>query len=215
MSSGIRATVEFATPDVCPIADLSARTEDTIDAVTVSVCAGECSECVLEFSVHAHADVGDDFTPIFSHDASTRYRLTRGRGAGCPCVCLGELGCAVDRYTADEGTLTLVFYASGFEELRRVVQVLRERFPGVNIKRFIRSPAGDPTQHTVYVDRSRLTDRQLEVLTLAYERGYFERPRRANATELAAELGIDPSTFGQHLAAAQSKLLRDVLSDHT
>jgi len=41
--------------------------------------------------------------------------------------------------------------------------------------------------------------------------GYFERPKRANATEIAADLGIAQSTFTEHLMAAQRKLLRDVL----
>jgi predicted DNA binding protein len=49
------------------------------------------------------------------------------------------------------------------------------------------------------------------VLETAHEMGYFERPRRANGTEVAAALDIDPSTFSEHLAAAQRKLLRDVL----
>jgi predicted DNA binding protein len=41
--------------------------------------------------------------------------------------------------------------------------------------------------------------------------GYFGRPREANATEVAAELGINPATFSEHLATAQAKLLEDVL----
>lgn len=41
--------------------------------------------------------------------------------------------------------------------------------------------------------------------------GYFERPRRANATEVADVLDINPSTFSEHLAAAESKLIEDVL----
>jgi predicted DNA binding protein len=41
--------------------------------------------------------------------------------------------------------------------------------------------------------------------------GYFERPKEANATEVAEALGIAQSTFTEHLMAAQRKLLDDVL----
>ncbi|MEF8843240.1 MAG: helix-turn-helix domain-containing protein [Haloarculaceae archaeon] len=66
----------------------------------------------------------------------------------------------------------------------------------------------DPT----LVDRGRLTDRQREVLRTAYRMGYFEYPRSANATEVAETLGIGLSTLAEHLAAAQAKLLDELLT---
>ena len=62
------------------------------------------------------------------------------------------------------------------------------------------------------VDRGVLTDRQREVLRVAFEMGYFERPRETNAEAVAAALGIAPSTLAEHLAAAQSKLTDAVLN---
>jgi predicted DNA binding protein len=56
-----------------------------------------------------------------------------------------------------------------------------------------------------------LTDRQPEVLETAYGTGYFEYPRGANASEVAGEPGIETSTLAEHLAAAQSKLLAELL----
>ena len=50
------------------------------------------------------------------------------------------------------------------------------------------------------------TDRQVEVLTVAHEMGYFDSPRQSNATEVAESLGIGPSTLAEHLAA-ESKLV--------
>jgi predicted DNA binding protein len=63
----------------------------------------------------------------------------------------------------------------------------------------------------VTVDRSELTERQREVLTTAYEAGYFDHPKGANAGEVAESLGIDRSTFSEHIAAAQRKLLSTLL----
>ena len=55
-----------------------------------------------------------------------------------------------------------------------------------------------------------LTDPQREALRTAYEMGYFEYPRDANASEVAAALDIQRSTFTEHLNAAQSKLLDEL-----
>ena len=41
--------------------------------------------------------------------------------------------------------------------------------------------------------------------------GFFEHPREANAEAVAAALDITPSTFAEHLAAAQSKLVDSIL----
>lgn len=211
MPPGIRATVEFTTSDICPIVDLSKAAETTIDSVTHNVCSSECSKSVTEFSLEA-ADIPDgDLTPIFSHGSTHRYRMTHEGDVSCPCECLGLFGCPVTRYVAQEGTLTIVFHAAGYDQLQEVIGELRERFPEISIKRLVRSPAGDHSSDDVLVDRNKLTSRQLEVLETAYEMGYFERPRRTNATEIATELDINPSTFREHLVAAESKIFEDLL----
>jgi hypothetical protein len=217
MPAGIRATIEFTDPEVCPIAGLSRTAGTTVEAVTTNVCVADCGPTVTEFSVTDDLDPDRDYgvdgtiTPVFSHGSTRRYRLVHDGERGCPCACLSRFGCPVERYAARDGTLTLVFHAADYEELKAVVAGLRERFPGTNIRRFVRAPAGDGRRDTVLVDRSRLTARQLEVLKTAHEMGYFGRPREANATEVAAELGINPATFSEHLATAQAKLLEDVL----
>lgn len=210
MTSGIRATVEFATPDVCPIAEISAEAGTTVDSTSTNVCSTDCTESVTEFSVDADCDPDGEVTPVFSHGSTRRYRLSHD-GATCPCERLGRFGCPVARYVARDGTLTLVFHAVDYEELRAVVADLRERFPDVDIKRLVREPVGERSRDDVLVDRSKLTARQLEVLETAHAMGYFERPRGANATEVAEELGINPSTFSEHVAAAETKILDDLL----
>lgn len=211
MPAGIRATVEFTSTDICPIVDISSELSTTIDAVNSNVCPREDGESVVEFSVDAATDVDADITPIFSLGSSKRYRLTLDDESTCPCKYLSQFGCPVVRYVAENGRLTLVFHAETFDQLQEVITGLRHRYPDVNIKKFIRSPAGDGSEDSVFIDRSKFTDRQLEVLETAYDMGYFERPRRANATEIAAELGINPSTFREHIAAAEQKTFADLL----
>lgn len=211
MPSGIRATVEFTGRDICPVVTISEAAETTVHSLTANVCPTGCTESVTEFTLEAERAPDGDFTPIFSRGSNHRYRLSHDGDVTCPCECLGGLGCPVTRYVARDGVLTVVFHAADYDQLQAAIGQLRERFPDVDIKRFVRSPADRLPRDTVSVNRSKLTARQLEVLETAYEQGYFERPRRANATEIAADLGINPSTFREHLTAAESKILEDVL----
>ncbi|KAB1192454.1 DNA-binding protein [Haloferax sp. MBLA0076] len=214
MSAGIRATVEFDSPSVCQIASIAYSTESVVNSVSTSVAPTPESVSVTEFVVDTE-DTPEDIAlePIFSYGNKHLFRISHDGGVNCPCECLGEFGCPIDRYFTQRGTLTLVFHAADYEQLQGVIGELRERFPEVDIKRLVRSPTGDAPEDNVFVDRGKLTTRQLEVLQTAYEMGYFERPRRANATEVAAALDISQSTFSEHLAAAQTKLLGDVLEE--
>lgn len=57
-----------------------------------------------------------------------------------------------------------------------------------------------------------LTDRQREVLRTAFEMGYYDVPRDASTDDVAAELGVDPSTVTEHLQRAERNLLASVFS---
>ncbi len=211
MTGGIRATVEFTEPDGCPVTDVAAAADATVDSVSRTACSGDCGGCVTEFAVESEDVPETDLEAVFVHGSMRWYRFRHGDEVSCPCECLGQLGCPVARYVTDGTTLTLVFHAGDYDALQTAIGALREGFSGVDIKRFVRAPTDDHRADSVLVDRSRLTARQLEVLETAHEMGYFERPRQANGREVADAIGIDPSTFSEHLAAAERKLLSDVL----
>ena len=107
----------------------------------------------------------------------------------------------------------VVFHTAGYDELQRVVGDLQDSHPSMSVQRLMREPPEGRPNDTVFVNRGRLTARQLQVLNAAFEYGYFERPRRINITELGERLDIAPSTVSEHLTVAQSKLFEDVLSD--
>ncbi|ELY52098.1 bacterio-opsin activator domain-containing protein [Natronolimnohabitans innermongolicus] len=52
----------------------------------------------------------------------------------------------------------------------------------------------------------RLTDRQLEVVQLAYYGGYFASPREQSGEDVAGALGISPAAFYRHVRTVQRKL---------
>ncbi|MEY7851384.1 bacterio-opsin activator domain-containing protein [Natrarchaeobius sp. A-rgal3] len=59
-----------------------------------------------------------------------------------------------------------------------------------------------------------LTDRQLEVVQLAYYGGYFESPRTRSGEDVAETLEISPAAFYQHVRTVQRKLF-EALFDGT
>ena len=57
-----------------------------------------------------------------------------------------------------------------------------------------------------------LTNRQNEALRIAFERGYFDVPRRASLDDVAAELDISPSAVSERLRRAQSQLIEETVA---
>lgn len=211
MTDGIRATISFASPGKCPIAATSASAEGRIEQVSTSVSLQSGAGSVSEFMAQGEIEETSQIEPIFSYGETTLYRIEHRIPASCPCETLGEFGCPVHRYVAEDGALTLVFHAPDFETLQSLMASLREQYPPVDVQRLLQPPLEGSPEDRVFVNRGKLTDRQLEVLTVAYEMGYFKRPKDANATEIAEALGIAQSTFTEHLVAAQRKLLSDLL----
>jgi predicted DNA binding protein len=221
MSSGIRATVSFESPEQCPIAQFAARTGTTITQLSTSVARADGDGSTTEFLADTDVD-GDGRIagPVFSYGETNLYRRSHDGGVRdddpqCPCECLGSFGCPIHRYVAEDGTLTLVFHATDFEQLQAVMDEFQRRFGGVSVRSLLQPPLRGTPEERVFVNRGKLTDRQYEVLQTAYEAGYFERPKGANATEVAAMLDISQSTFTEHLVAAQRKILEDVLETET
>jgi predicted DNA binding protein len=210
MPSGIRATVSFSNPGDCVIARAAFESESTVTQVSTSVTLPG-SESVTEFLVPGSVDDLDGIEPVFPYGNAKLYRTHHRGEESCPCECLGGHGCPVHRYEAADGDLTLVFHAADFETLQAAMEDLQDAYAPVDVQQLLQPPLEGAPEQRVFVNRGKLTDRQEEVLEHAFDRGYFERPKRANATELAEQLDISQSTFTEHLMSAQRKLLEDVL----
>lgn len=211
MSSGIRATVSFSGLLDCPLAECSEAAEGAIEQVSTSVTLPGAEGSVTEFVAECPSAGDVDAEPIFSYGTATVYRTRHDGEKRCPCECLGRHGCPVHRYVADDGELTLVFHAADFETLQAAIEDLRETYSSLDVQQLLQPPLEGTTEERVFVNRGKLTDRQHEALETAYEMGYFERPKGANATEVARRLDITQSTFTEHLMTAQRKLLADIL----
>ena len=143
------------------------------------------------------------------------YRYDRPRDGECACRIIEELDCPIADARAEDGVLLLTLHLPDLERLRDVVSALDGTAERVEVRYLVHGAARDDgASDRTLVDRGRLTDRQREVLRTAYRMGYFERPRDANAAAVADALDIAPSTFAEHLATAQRKLLEETLAEN-
>lgn len=218
MGSGIYAELAVGCPTGCALGDLGR--EVPVTAVRRSA-AGD-DRVRVEFTVEdggipedarATGTVdggagGDSFEPVFDHGGGSVYRYSR-EPQGCACDLIERHGCPVRSAAIRNGILVVSFFAPTAEVLRTVVTDLRDATGDVSVRQLTQPTDGD--EDVAVFDRSELTDRQREVLRTAHDMGYFSHPRDASARDVADEVGICVSTFTEHLAAAQRKLMTAVV----
>ncbi|MFB6106424.1 MAG: helix-turn-helix domain-containing protein [Halobacteriaceae archaeon] len=202
MSAGVRVTVAVTDPERCPVAAATTDEATTVDDVTHT----ESHDGRVAEQFRADGSVDVDGERVFERDETGVYRFERPAGWGCVCEVIERTGVPVSSVRAADGHLRVSFHAVDGEEARTAVERLQSTFDGVTVDSVLHS-VGDAEVDTAVVNRNDLTDRQREVIETAREMGYFEYPRDANAAEVAAALGIAPSTFSEHLTAAQAKVL--------
>lgn len=203
--TGVRA--ELAIDDLagCPVASASA------DEPVRGVNWAETADGTVEQFSTTGEPADDDSEAVFDYDDLTVFEFTRDDADPCFCETVERhLGPVADVH-AEDGTLHVTVHATDVAKLRSLVGTLSDEYGPVRLEYLVRTRSSDGDAPVVPVDLGRLTDRQREVVGTAYEMGYFDYPRTSNATEVSAALDIEPSTFSEHLAAAQSKLLGDLL----
>ncbi|ELZ25151.1 helix-turn-helix domain-containing protein [Natrinema limicola] len=218
MAAGIRAEIKIDDPPDCIVAQAAAETSGRAHSVSKSTNPSAPERVTVEFMLEAETepdefDVDADLSSIFSYGSSTVYRFERDLDGDCPCACIEQFDCPLVGVRAHGAALYLTFHAPDMAQLQAVIGALRERYATLDVQRLLQSQQEHTEQNLVFVDRNTLTDRQAEVLETAHRMGYFEHPKRANAGEVADELGITGTTLTEHLAAAQTKLL-DAILDH-
>jgi predicted DNA binding protein len=216
MASGIRAELRVDAGGSCPVVEAARAAGSPTFSISRAVDPSGTGRVTAEFMIDGAAGEkldDEDVDAVFRYGSKTVYRLTHGHDEDCPCERIERFDCPiVDAHTRD-GLLYLVFHAADIEQLQDIIATLRAEYPRVDIRRLLRSDGEDGSNDLVFVDRGQLTARQREVLETAHRMGYFERPKGANAGDVADALDISRSTFTEHLAAAQTKLLDAILED--
>lgn len=224
--SGIRAKLAIPDPKDCPLSSIARQRGDTLEDVHYTRARND-DRVVEEFGIldqNGRSGIavangsnedgqgdGEDLglTEVFASERTRQYQIER-ESTHCTCEMIEEAGYPIARIDVRDGMLELVLNLRDASDLREIIATLSKSGQEVDVRYLMRHGDADDTDPVV-VDRRQLTDRQREVLETAYETGYFDYPRRANASDVADEIGIAPSTFSEHLAAAQSRLLETVL----
>ncbi len=96
------------------------------------------------------------------------------------------------------------------ESVRHVLACIDDVRPAVRVESMA---VEAPGQSSVEVDVDEITPKQWEALALAFEEGYYDRPRDADLESLAAELEISKSAVSQRLRAAEATLIESIVTE--
>jgi len=119
---------------------------------------------------------------------------------GCEvCKPLVDEGCIIlDGYIGMDGSMNVTILSPGEDTTDRIFRKYREE--GVDYEiRFTRR----------YGRGNILTDRQEQVLYLAYKMGFFDFPRKASLKELSEVLGIKEATLSEIIRRGVKKVVED------
>ena len=64
------------------------------------------------------------------------------------------------------------------------------------------------------LDNSAISTKQLKLAKLAYDRGFFDIPKRTRISDIASEIGLARATISEHLARIESILMDDMFSSY-
>jgi hypothetical protein len=207
--SGIRAELVFDSPGTCPVANASSEVDGPLSEISWT--AGDEEGVKEQFAaVDKSSELDDEFEEVFDYGTQSIYEFDRDPASPCICEFIEQQVGPVTEAHAADGDLHVTLHARDMTGLRQNLQEFKERFGDVRIEYLVTGRAEDDDTDIIPVDVRRLTDRQREVVQTAYEMGYFDYPRGANASEVAEELDIRPSTFTEHLNTAQSKILDEL-----
>ncbi|MCD2199224.1 helix-turn-helix domain-containing protein [Halobacterium sp. KA-4] len=154
--------------------------------------AERATAATLDGEIDALQTVGDEVIAEFSPTESVVGTLAR-------------LGVLTQTATTTDNAARITAVVPADADLQRIVERVQDAHPSAAFvgKRSCDIVAPFVTESGVRsLVADALTDRQWEAAYLAYERGYFDEPRRCSQAELAAAMDISQKTFSQHLHAA-------------
>ncbi|HLF06779.1 MAG TPA: helix-turn-helix domain-containing protein [Thermoplasmata archaeon] len=102
----------------------------------------------------------------------------------------------------EDGKIQWTLFISKNEVIKKLVEDLKAAGAGVELQKLSRLE-----------ERDALTARQEEILMTAFERGFFDYPKRIGLRELAKMFDISASTLSEILRKGQKKIIETYLSE--
>lgn len=100
-------------------------------------------------------------------------------------------------------------------QVRRFIEMFQSMYPSAEV--VARRNQAEPLRRAANIStqiENELTDRQLEILKLAFHSEYFERPRGRTAEDLADELDVSHPTVSRHLREAERRVFSLLFEDN-
>jgi len=225
MPPGLHAHLAIDPPGPCPVADLTRRTRVThyrpgepgefpAQVVFLTPDDGVPLPRVFDVVVASEtltiarlpSDAPDGVDPSAGADA-TGSACASASGC-CLAWLLGHLPAEPYAIVWDDGSAHLYFAVESSVALTEVLESVRRRGFTVHVRQ-VSSEETDTAApvHVIWLDD--LTERQIEVMSVAVEMGYFD-PNGASAAEVADRIGIAKSTLSGHLRVASEKILSNL-----
>lgn len=114
---------------------------------------------------------------------------------------------AVHSITVDDDEMRIVVELPQDTDVRRFVETVQAQYPGAELV----ARRDRERSKQLFADvwdnfEKELTERQLEILRIAYYSGFFEWPREMTGQEIAESVGVSQPTVNRHLRAGERKL---------
>ena len=123
-------------------------------------------------------------------------------------------GGSISAVSATGGVAELTVEVPVGSDVQPVVSRIQDRYPQTKlVSQRTEARSKSTNQEFVAAVEEALTDRQFTVLRKAHISGFYEWPRDTSGKDIAESMGIDRSTFHQHLRAAERKIVDRVLDD--
>lgn len=127
---------------------------------------------------------------------------------------LAERGAETDAITAGPTGVRVTLELPASADPRTVLEHLAEQYPSTELVARREHERPEQTKQDLVADIEKsLTARQELAMRKAYLGGFFDWPRDVSGEELAESMDISPSTYHQHLRAAERKVLATLFEE--
>lgn len=141
--------------------------------------------------------------------AELKALLVQGKGTGRSSIWLESYGCGVcntilsnDAFwvsgkSVEDFTMMYSFMVPSSEAFQKIVTAMKSEGLSINVLKMGKFKAQEGV----------LTEKQERIFWLAFKGGFFDYPRKIDTSELAAKLGISPSTLSEITRRGMRRLL--------
>ncbi len=118
------------------------------------------------------------------------------------CTMVGESAFLIDDRLDDDGKTVWTLLSTDKESVRELIRMLENHRYNVELRKL-----------TSIDNQELMTSRQEDILRIAFERGYFDYPKRISLRDLASMFGISISTLSEMLRKGQRKIMEEYFGE--